>query len=72
MKTYGSYTMVDVHGQGRPLRRGDTLDYTGDASPSLYRLEKGLLRAVRLTPQGRNLTSVPRRGARIRVTRRRA
>ncbi|GEM47356.1 Crp/Fnr family transcriptional regulator [Deinococcus cellulosilyticus] len=56
MKTYGSYTMVDVHGQGRPLRRGDTLYYTGDASPSLYRLEKGLLRAVRLTPQGRNLT----------------
>jgi CRP-like cAMP-binding protein len=42
--------------QGRPLRRGDTLYYTGDASTSLYRLESGLLRAIRLTPQGRNLT----------------
>ncbi|WP_041231744.1 Crp/Fnr family transcriptional regulator [Deinococcus peraridilitoris] len=42
--------------QGRPLRRGDTLYYTGDPSTSLYRLEQGLLRAVRLTPQGRNLT----------------
>ena len=41
---------------GRPLRRGDTLYYTGDASTSLYRLEAGLLRAIRLTPQGRNLT----------------
>jgi CRP/FNR family transcriptional regulator, LitR-dependent transcriptional activator len=42
--------------QGRPVRRGDTLYYTGDSSPSLYRLESGLLRAVRLTLQGRNLT----------------
>lgn len=42
--------------QGRPVRRGDTLYHSGDSSPSLYRLEKGLLRAVRLTPQGRNLT----------------
>lgn len=42
--------------QGRPLRRGDTLYYSGDSSTSLYRLESGLLRAVRLTPQGRNLT----------------
>ncbi|MBB6097021.1 CRP-like cAMP-binding protein [Deinobacterium chartae] len=42
--------------QGRLLRRGDTLYYSGDHSPSLYRLESGLLRAIRLTPQGRNLT----------------
>lgn len=42
--------------QGRPLHRGDTLYYAGDAAPSLYRLESGLLRAVRLTSQGRNLT----------------
>ena len=42
--------------QGRPLRRGDTLYYTGDPSPSLYRLDGGLLRAIRLTAQGRNLT----------------
>ncbi|ADV68235.1 Crp/Fnr family transcriptional regulator [Deinococcus maricopensis] len=42
--------------QGRPVRRGDTLYYTGDGSQSLYRLESGLLRAIRLTPQGRNLT----------------
>lgn len=42
--------------QGRPLRRGDTLYYSGDGSTSLYRLESGLLRAIRLTPQGRNLT----------------
>ncbi len=42
--------------QQRPLRRGDTLYYAGDASPALYRLESGLLRAIRLTPQGRNLT----------------
>ena len=41
---------------GRPIRRGDTLYYAGDLSPSLYQLESGLLRAVRLTPQGRNLT----------------
>ncbi len=42
--------------QGRPLRRGDTLYYTGDPSTSLYRLDGGLLRAIRLTAQGRNLT----------------
>lgn len=42
--------------QGRPMRRGDTLYYAGDQAPSLYRLDSGLLRAVRLTPQGRNLT----------------
>ncbi|PYE56473.1 cyclic nucleotide-binding domain-containing protein [Deinococcus yavapaiensis] len=42
--------------QGRPLRRGDTLYYTGDPGTSLYRLDSGLLRAIRLTPQGRNLT----------------
>ncbi len=47
---------ADFDVQGRPVRRGDTLYYTGDSSPSLYRLETGLLRAVRLTPQGRNLT----------------
>ncbi|ULH15627.1 cyclic nucleotide-binding domain-containing protein [Deinococcus sp. KNUC1210] len=41
---------------GRLLRRGDTLYYSGDLSPSLYQLESGLLRAVRLTPQGRTLT----------------
>jgi CRP-like cAMP-binding protein len=41
---------------GRPIRRGDTLYYAGDLSQSLYQLESGLLRAVRLTPQGRNLT----------------
>ncbi|GBF05039.1 Crp/FNR family transcriptional regulator [Deinococcus aerius] len=40
----------------RPLRRGDTLYYAGDPAPSLYRLDSGLLRAVRLTPQGRTLT----------------
>lgn len=40
----------------RPLRRGDTLYYAGDPSQNLYRLEQGLLRAIRLTPQGRNLT----------------
>ncbi|GGI73429.1 cyclic nucleotide-binding domain-containing protein [Deinococcus wulumuqiensis] len=40
----------------RPVRRGETLYYAGDPSPTLYRLETGLLRAVRLTPQGRNLT----------------
>ncbi|MDL2344522.1 helix-turn-helix domain-containing protein [Deinococcus sp. MIMF12] len=45
---------TDLH--RRPLRRGETLYYAGDAAPSLYRLESGLLRAVRLTPQGRTLT----------------
>ena len=40
----------------RTVRRGQTLYYAGDAAPSLYRLESGLMRAVRLTPQGRNLT----------------
>lgn len=40
----------------RSLRRGETLYYAGDPAPSLYRLESGLLRAVRLTPQGRTLT----------------
>ena len=40
----------------RQVRRGQTLYYAGDSSPSLYRLESGLMRAVRLTPQGRNLT----------------
>ena len=40
----------------RAVRRGETLYYAGDPSPTLYRLETGLLRAVRLTPQGRNLT----------------
>ncbi|GAA5531981.1 cyclic nucleotide-binding domain-containing protein [Deinococcus metallilatus] len=40
----------------RSLRRGDTLYYAGDPAPSLYRLDSGLLRAVRLTPQGRTLT----------------
>lgn len=40
----------------RPLRRGDTLYHAGDPAPNLYRLESGLLRAVRLTPQGRTLT----------------
>ncbi|WP_102128225.1 Crp/Fnr family transcriptional regulator [Deinococcus planocerae] len=42
--------------RSRPLRRGDTLYYAGDPAPTLYRLDSGLLRAVRLTPQGRNLT----------------
>jgi CRP-like cAMP-binding protein len=51
----GTPTSTSEH-QGRPLRRGDTLYYTGDTSTSLYRLESGLLRAIRLTPQGRNLT----------------
>ncbi len=36
----------------RPVRRGETLYYAGDPSPTLYRLETGLLRAVRLTPAG--------------------
>lgn len=49
-------SVQNVEHQGRPLRRGDTLYYTGDPSTSLYRLESGLLRAIRLTPQGRNLT----------------
>lgn len=40
----------------RHVRRGQTLYYAGDSAPSLYRLESGLMRAVRLTPQGRNLT----------------
>lgn len=40
----------------RSLRRGETLYYAGDPAPSLYRLDSGLLRAVRLTPQGRTLT----------------
>ncbi|MFC3833307.1 MULTISPECIES: Crp/Fnr family transcriptional regulator [Deinococcus] len=40
----------------RTVRRGQTLYYAGDSAPSLYRLESGLMRAVRLTPQGRNLT----------------
>ncbi|ABF45714.1 transcriptional regulator, Crp/Fnr family [Deinococcus geothermalis DSM 11300] len=40
----------------RSLRRGDTLYHVGDPASSLYRLESGLLRAVRLTPQGRTLT----------------
>ena len=40
----------------RSVRRGETLYYAGDQSLTLYRLESGLLRAVRLTPQGRNLT----------------
>ena len=48
------HPLTDPH--RRPLRRGDTLYYAGDAAPSLYRLESGLLRAVRLTPQGRTLT----------------
>ncbi|WP_027481562.1 cyclic nucleotide-binding domain-containing protein [Deinococcus pimensis] len=52
----GITTTTATDTQGRPLRRGDTLYYTGDASTSLYRLESGLLRAIRLTPQGRNLT----------------
>lgn len=42
--------------QRRAVRRGETLYYAGDPSPTLYRLEAGLLRAVRLTPQGRTLT----------------
>ncbi|TSA87078.1 cyclic nucleotide-binding domain-containing protein [Deinococcus detaillensis] len=49
-------TLPTTPAQGRPLHRGDTLYYAGDAAPSLYRLENGLLRAVRLTSQGRNLT----------------
>ncbi|GGM10506.1 Crp/Fnr family transcriptional regulator [Deinococcus aerophilus] len=40
----------------RMVRRGQTLYYAGDSAPSLYRLDSGLMRAVRLTPQGRNLT----------------
>lgn len=40
----------------RAVRRAQTLYYAGDTAPSLYRLESGLLRAVRLTPLGRNLT----------------
>ena len=48
------HTPPETH--GRLLRRGDTLYYSGDVSASLYQLDSGLLRAVRLTPQGRNLT----------------
>ena len=48
------FSSAELH--GRPIRRGDTLYYAGDLSQSLYQLESGLLRAVRLTPQGRNLT----------------
>lgn len=44
------------HSTGRQIKRGETLYYAGDQAPSLYRLDSGLLRAVRLTPQGRNLT----------------
>lgn len=44
------------HQATRKVRRGETLYYAGDQAPTLYRLESGLLRAVRLTPQGRNLT----------------
>jgi len=51
-----SFTVPAAELHGRPVRRGDTLYYAGDLSQSLYQLESGLLRAVRLTPQGRNLT----------------
>ncbi|WP_425147227.1 Crp/Fnr family transcriptional regulator [Deinococcus sp.] len=54
--TNASPAQVSAELHGRPLRRGDTLYYSGDLSPSLYQLETGLLRAVRLTAQGRNLT----------------
>jgi CRP/FNR family transcriptional regulator, LitR-dependent transcriptional activator len=40
----------------RLVKRGQTLYYSGDSSASLYRLESGLMRALRLTAQGRNLT----------------
>lgn len=47
---------VAHHENRRQVRRGETLYYAGDQSLTLYRLESGLLRAVRLTPQGRNMT----------------
>ena len=49
-------TLPQTHDLNRTVRRGQTLYYAGDSAPSLYRLESGLMRAVRLTPQGRNLT----------------
>ena len=53
-RTSAPPTFPEVH--SRVIRRGETLYYAGDQALTLYRLEEGLLRAVRLTPQGRNLT----------------
>jgi CRP-like cAMP-binding protein len=56
MSTTASMLPSALDLRSRPIRRGDTLYYAGDQAPTLYRVETGLLRAVRLTPQGRNLT----------------
>lgn len=60
MMTYSAnptaVTTVQTELSTRFVKRGETLYYSGDSATSLYRLESGLMRALRLTPQGRNLT----------------